>query len=69
MEFGGRVLEDRKGNYVMPTIVTGLKNSAEVVQRETFAPILYVIKVIRECNQRFYLAFDSIRISTSAIKY
>uniref|UniRef100_A0A915CHL6 aldehyde dehydrogenase (NAD(+)) n=2 Tax=Parascaris univalens TaxID=6257 RepID=A0A915CHL6_PARUN len=45
VEFGGRVLEERKGNYVMPTIVTGLENSAEVVQRETFAPILYVIKV------------------------
>ncbi|KHN85115.1 Putative aldehyde dehydrogenase family 7 member A1 -like protein [Toxocara canis] len=45
VEFGGRVLEDRKGNYVMPTIITGLKHDAEVVKRETFAPILYAIKV------------------------
>ncbi|MFP7721873.1 L-piperidine-6-carboxylate dehydrogenase [Lysobacter sp. A3-1-A15] len=39
---GARV--DRKGNFVLPTIVTGLSNSAEVVQTETFAPILYVMK-------------------------
>jgi aldehyde dehydrogenase (NAD+) len=28
---------------VLPTIVAGLKNSDEVVQTETFAPILYVM--------------------------
>ncbi len=39
---GGAAL-DRPGNFVLPTIVTGLPNSAEVVQTETFAPILYVI--------------------------
>jgi aldehyde dehydrogenase (NAD+) len=40
---GGAALTDRKGNFVLPTIVTGLKNSDEVVQTETFAPILYVM--------------------------
>jgi aldehyde dehydrogenase (NAD+) len=40
---GGKALTDRKGNFVLPTIVTGLKNSDEVVQTETFAPILYVM--------------------------
>ena len=35
---------ERGGNFVEPTIVTGLKNSDEVVQTETFAPILYVMK-------------------------
>ena len=35
---------DRAGNFVLPTIVTGLTNDAEVVQTETFAPILYVMK-------------------------
>ncbi|MFC7301716.1 aldehyde dehydrogenase family protein [Cognatiluteimonas weifangensis] len=40
---GGAALE-RPGNFVLPTIVTGLANSAEVVQTETFAPILYVMK-------------------------
>jgi aldehyde dehydrogenase (NAD+) len=40
---GGKALADRAGNFVLPTIVTGLKNSDEVVQTETFAPILYVM--------------------------
>ena len=40
---GGTALTDRKGNFVLPTIITGLKNSDEVVQTETFAPILYVM--------------------------
>jgi aldehyde dehydrogenase (NAD+) len=41
---GGAALTDRPGNFVLPTIVTGLANSDEVVQTETFAPILYVMK-------------------------
>src|SRR5688572_23017475 len=43
VETGGAAI-DRKGNFVLPTIVTGLTNDAEVVQTETFAPILYVMK-------------------------
>ncbi len=43
VETGGARI-DRPGNFVLPTIVTGLENSAEVVQTETFAPILYVMK-------------------------
>lgn len=39
---GGAAL-DRKGNFVTPAIVTGVKNSDEVVQTETFAPILYAM--------------------------
>jgi len=42
VETGGAVIEG-KGNFVLPTIVTGLKNSDPVVQTETFAPILYVM--------------------------
>jgi aldehyde dehydrogenase (NAD+) len=45
IESGGQALDGRKGNFVLPTIVTGLSNDAEVVQTETFAPILYVMKV------------------------
>lgn len=45
VEFGGKVLEDRGGNYVLPTIVTGLKHDNPIVLRETFAPIVYVVKV------------------------
>jgi len=41
---GGKALAERGGNFVEPTIVTGLKNSDEVVQTETFSPILYVMK-------------------------
>ena len=40
---GGRAI-DRPGNFVLPTIITGLQNSDEIVQHETFAPILYVMK-------------------------
>ena len=35
---------DRPGNYVEPTIVTGLDHNATIVHTETFAPILYVFK-------------------------
>ncbi|UNK50362.1 aldehyde dehydrogenase family protein [Lysobacter sp. S4-A87] len=43
VETGGAAI-DGPGNFVLPTIVTGLSNDAEVVQTETFAPILYVMK-------------------------
>ena len=41
----GGAMIDGKGNFVLPTIITGLSNDAEVVQTETFAPILYVMKI------------------------
>ncbi|XP_014216729.1 putative aldehyde dehydrogenase family 7 member A1 homolog [Copidosoma floridanum] len=44
IEFGGKRI-NRKGFYVQPTIVSGLEPDAEVVQRETFAPIVYVFNV------------------------
>jgi aldehyde dehydrogenase (NAD+) len=43
VETGGSALA-REGNFVLPTIITGLDNSDPVVQRETFAPILYVMR-------------------------
>ena len=42
VETGGSAI-DRPGNFVLPTIITGLSNDAEIVQHETFAPILYVM--------------------------
>jgi aldehyde dehydrogenase (NAD+) len=39
---GGHAL-DRDGHYVLPTLVTGLDGADALVQRETFAPILYVM--------------------------
>ncbi|NP_001087698.1 alpha-aminoadipic semialdehyde dehydrogenase [Xenopus laevis] len=40
---GGKVI-DRPGNFVEPTIMTGLAHDSAIVHKETFAPILYVIK-------------------------
>ncbi|HET7557214.1 MAG TPA: aldehyde dehydrogenase family protein [Rhodanobacteraceae bacterium] len=42
VEAGGTTIEG-KGNFVQPTIISGVRNDAEVVQTETFAPILYVM--------------------------
>ena len=40
----GGTAKDGKGNFVLPTVITGLSNGDEVVQTETFAPILYIMK-------------------------
>ncbi|CAN5717896.1 aldehyde dehydrogenase family protein [soil metagenome] len=40
---GGEVLSDRPGYYVRPALVEA-KNHYEIVQDETFAPILYLIR-------------------------
>jgi aldehyde dehydrogenase (NAD+) len=42
VEFGGAAI-DGKGNFVQPTLVSGVRNEDAVVQTETFAPILYVM--------------------------
>jgi aldehyde dehydrogenase (NAD+) len=41
--FGGHKIE-KQGNFVEPCIVTDVDNSWDIVQEETFAPILYVMK-------------------------
>ncbi|KAB7506375.1 Alpha-aminoadipic semialdehyde dehydrogenase [Armadillidium nasatum] len=43
LEYGGKVI-DRDGFYVEPTIVTGLPHNSEVVHKETFAPIVYLLR-------------------------
>ncbi|HET6633120.1 MAG TPA: aldehyde dehydrogenase family protein [Rhodanobacteraceae bacterium] len=43
VETGGAALGDRPGNFVLPTIISGIANDSEIVQTETFAPILYVM--------------------------
>lgn len=45
--YGGKVI-DHAGNYVEPTIVTGLAHNAPIVHKETFAPILYIFKFKNE---------------------
>ena len=39
---GGAVV-NRSGNFVLPTIINGLAPDCEVIQTETFAPILYIM--------------------------
>ncbi|KAM9252986.1 alpha-aminoadipic semialdehyde dehydrogenase isoform 2-T2 [Dugong dugon] len=43
-----RLVMDRPGNYVEPTIVTGLAHNTSIAHTETFAPILYVFKFKNE---------------------
>ena len=43
IETGGAALSDRPGNFVLPTIISGVNNADAVVQTETFAPILYAM--------------------------
>jgi len=43
VETGGTALSDKPGNFVLPTIISGVKNADAVVQTETFAPILYAM--------------------------
>lgn len=43
VECGGKVIE-RPGNFVEPTIISGLSHNAPVVHKETFAPIVYALK-------------------------
>ncbi len=40
--FGGDVLS-KEGSFVQPTLVSDVKNHWDIVQEETFAPILYVM--------------------------
>lgn len=42
--FGGKVI-NKEGFFVEPTIVTGLPHDSPVVLRETFAPIVYALKM------------------------
>jgi len=43
IEFGGKIIQ-REGNFVEPTIISGLPANSPVVMKETFAPIVYALK-------------------------
>ena len=43
VEVGGNVI-DRPGFFVEPTIISNLPHDSPVIMRETFAPIVYVLK-------------------------
>lgn len=40
---GGKVAPQGGGHFVLPTLISGLAANSEMVQQETFAPILYVV--------------------------
>jgi aldehyde dehydrogenase (NAD+) len=65
VETGGAAIEG-KGNFVLPAIVTGLSNDAAIVQHETFAPILYVMK-FRTLDEAIHLQNDVPQGLSSAI--
>jgi len=41
--YGGETVSTREGNYVLPTLVA-ISPDAPIIQKEIFAPILYVMK-------------------------
>lgn len=45
--YGGKVM-DHPGNYVEPTILTGLAHGSSTVYKKTFAPNLYIFKFKNE---------------------
>lgn len=44
VECGGKEIDKDGGFFVEPTIITNLPHDAEIIQKETFAPIVYVLK-------------------------
>ena len=51
---------DRPGNFVEPTIISGLAHDAPVVHRETFAPIVYALKTkVCLCSHR--ICFEKLK--------
>ncbi|CAG0890515.1 unnamed protein product [Cyprideis torosa] len=45
VEIGGKVVDGLPGNYVEPTIISGLPHDSPLVHTETFAPIVYILKM------------------------
>lgn len=67
--YGGQVLEGKgyaSGCYVMPAIVEVL-NSYKIVQEETFAPILYLIKYQGDLSNAIELQNDVVQGLSSAV--
>ena len=67
--YGGGIVTEgllEKGNYVQPSIIEA-QNHYEIVQAETFAPILYLIKYEGDINQAIHLQNDVKQGLSSAI--
>ncbi|MGM0602051.1 MAG: L-piperidine-6-carboxylate dehydrogenase [Bacillota bacterium] len=67
--YGNKVLEGKgyeSGCYVVPTIAE-VDNKFEIVQEETFAPILYLIKYSGEVNEAIEMNNDVVQGLSSSI--
>ncbi|MFA3783166.1 aldehyde dehydrogenase family protein [Melioribacteraceae bacterium 4301-Me] len=67
--FGGKVLKGKgyeSGCYVVPAIVEA-KNEYKIVQEETFAPILYLIKYKGDVKNAIYIQNNVVQGLSSAI--
>jgi aldehyde dehydrogenase (NAD+) len=67
--YGGEVLEGKQyksGSYVVPAIVEA-KNNYKIVQEETFAPILYLIKYSGDVNNAIALQNGVVQGLSSSI--
>ncbi|MBU1096580.1 MAG: aldehyde dehydrogenase family protein [Bacteroidetes bacterium] len=67
--FGGKVLEGKgyeSGCYVVPALVEA-ENSYEIVQEETFAPILYLIKYKGDISNAIEIHNDVVQGLSSSI--
>jgi acyl-CoA reductase-like NAD-dependent aldehyde dehydrogenase len=50
IECGGKKMEEGKGYFIEPTIVTGVKEGSRIVDEEQFGPVLPVIKYFHEAD-------------------
>lgn len=63
---GKKVIESEKGFYITPTIVE-TTNDHPMVQKETFAPILYLIKYSGEIDEAIKIQNDVLQGLSSAV--
>jgi gamma-glutamyl-gamma-aminobutyraldehyde dehydrogenase len=60
LEFGGKVPKGlEKGNYVEPTLFTGVKNKMQIAQEEIFGPVATILPY-KSIDQAVEIANDSI---------
>jgi acyl-CoA reductase-like NAD-dependent aldehyde dehydrogenase len=55
---GGKRLDNTKGNFFLPTIITNVPNDADVMQEESFGPILPV-RMVNDDHEALQMMNDS----------
>lgn len=58
VEYGGKRDESRKGYFFEPTVITNVKNNMEIMQEETFGPII-PIATFKTVEEALEMANDS----------